>query len=61
MRGKTVRGIVHITDYYATFARLAGVDWVDPGGPSPTDSINQWEYLSGATTTPARRTMGESK
>jgi hypothetical protein len=27
------------------------------GGPAPIDSINQWEYISGATTTPARTDM----
>ena len=37
MRGKTLHGIVHITDYYNTFSTLAGVDPKDTGGPTPID------------------------
>ena len=37
MRGTTLHGIIHITDYYNTFATLAGVDPKDTGGPAPID------------------------
>ena len=57
MRGKTLRGIVHITDFYATFAGLAGVSAVDKAGPSPVDSIDQWQFISGAAATSARNDM----
>lgn len=57
MRGKTLNGMVHITDYYATFAGLAGVSAVDTGGPAPVDSIDQWQYISGSTSTPPRSEM----
>lgn len=57
MRGKTLRGMVHITDFYATFAGLAGVSAVDKAGPSPVDSIDQWQFISGGTATSARTDM----
>lgn len=58
VRGTVNEGIFHIADWYATFAALAGVDPTDEkaaaAGLPPIDSVNQWPYLSGATTTAPR-------
>eukprot|EP01084_Bolivina_argentea_P210280 357976_1 len=50
MIGKQLNGMMHITDFYATFCYLAGdIDPNDknPDSPSPIDSINMWPYISG--------------
>ena len=41
----------------ATFAGLAGVSAVDAGGPTPIDSIDQWQYISGEVPTSPRSEM----
>merc|ERR1712176_1605452 len=50
MRGKERNGMMHITDWYATFCYLAGginPNDENPNTPSQIDSINMWPYLSG--------------
>eukprot|EP00055_Hartaetosiga_balthica_P003234 m.7069 g.7069 ORF g.7069 m.7069 type:complete len:553 (+) comp2699_c0_seq1:7-1665(+) len=58
MRGTKEEGIVHVADWYATFAALAGVDPTDheaaASGLPPIDSINMWPLLSGQTQTSPR-------
>ena len=59
MRGRRTTSLMHLTDWYATFCGLAGVDAgddvvvVDGDGVSSSmpsiDSIDQWPVLSGAT------------
>ena len=48
-RGKSLNGIGHIADWYATFLTLAGLDPSDPNpySPSPIDSFNLWPWISG--------------
>eukprot|EP00051_Salpingoeca_urceolata_P006975 m.92254 g.92254 ORF g.92254 m.92254 type:complete len:519 (-) comp15063_c0_seq2:211-1767(-) len=48
-RGTKLEGYIHIADWYATFAHLAGFDPTDnaPGMPG-VDGINQWHYLTGS-------------
>lgn len=48
-RGKSLKGIGHIADWYATFLTLAGLNPADtnPLAPSPIDSVNLWPWLSG--------------
>lgn len=48
-RGKRLSGIGHVSDWYATFLTLAGLDPEDlnPSSPSPIDSINLWPWISG--------------
>jgi len=55
VRGTVIDGYVHVCDWYATFAYLAGVDPTDnvPGFPA-TDSINVWPLISGQTKTSPR-------
>eukprot|EP00937_MAST-01D_sp_MAST-1D-sp2_P005845 g5845.t1 len=64
-RGRTVGGMLHITDLYATLAGLAGVDPIDTncaasgtsGGAlpcPPIDSLDMWPMLSGANSTSPR-------
>eukprot|EP01083_Nonionella_stella_P293284 997352_1 len=50
MKGKSLNGLMHITDWYATFCFLADVDPNDdnPQAPAAIDSLNMWPYLSGA-------------
>jgi arylsulfatase B len=49
-RGKVTDSIVHIVDFYATFADVANVNASDPNGPDPVvDSLTMWPYLSGAS------------
>jgi hypothetical protein len=51
-RGTTYEGLIHVADWYATFAQLAGVDPADDGhaaaGVPPIDSLDQWAALTGA-------------
>jgi len=53
-RGTSVSHLIHICDWYATFAHLAGVDPVDhsaaAAGLPPTDAFNAWPILSSNTT-----------
>jgi arylsulfatase I/J len=55
--GKLI-GMIHGTDWYATFAALGGVSSADPraeaAGLPPPDSLNLWPYLSGAVETSPR-------
>eukprot|EP00041_Stephanoeca_diplocostata_P021574 m.504162 g.504162 ORF g.504162 m.504162 type:complete len:330 (+) comp21856_c0_seq1:211-1200(+) len=50
MRGGRVSELMHICDWYATFAYLAGVDPVDHSAAAyhlpPIDSVNLWPTLS---------------
>eukprot|EP00448_Togula_jolla_P010115 CAMPEP_0170613910 /NCGR_PEP_ID=MMETSP0224-20130122/24521_1 /TAXON_ID=285029 /ORGANISM="Togula jolla, Strain CCCM 725" /LENGTH=530 /DNA_ID=CAMNT_0010939537 /DNA_START=24 /DNA_END=1613 /DNA_ORIENTATION=- len=45
-RGRTLKGMISMADWYATLAGIAGAK-VDYGGPAPSDSINQWPYITG--------------
>eukprot|EP01064_Diplonema_japonicum_P013579 TRINITY_DN2111_c2_g1_i1.p1 TRINITY_DN2111_c2_g1~~TRINITY_DN2111_c2_g1_i1.p1 ORF type:complete len:544 (+),score=167.27 TRINITY_DN2111_c2_g1_i1:47-1633(+) len=58
VRGTKQEGVVHIADWYATFAHLAGVDPTDkPAAEShlpPIDSINVWDLVRGANATSPR-------
>lgn len=59
MRGRRTASLMHLTDWYATFCGLAGVDASDDVGVQDSDgalstmpsvdSIDQWPVLSGAT------------
>eukprot|EP00448_Togula_jolla_P039179 CAMPEP_0170621492 /NCGR_PEP_ID=MMETSP0224-20130122/28627_1 /TAXON_ID=285029 /ORGANISM="Togula jolla, Strain CCCM 725" /LENGTH=601 /DNA_ID=CAMNT_0010947749 /DNA_START=45 /DNA_END=1850 /DNA_ORIENTATION=- len=50
-RGKTLGGIMHITDWYSTLSHLAGANPHDTraemAGLPPIDSLNHWDWLSG--------------
>eukprot|EP01062_Namystynia_karyoxenos_P059555 TRINITY_DN5099_c0_g1_i1.p1 TRINITY_DN5099_c0_g1~~TRINITY_DN5099_c0_g1_i1.p1 ORF type:complete len:559 (+),score=177.02 TRINITY_DN5099_c0_g1_i1:81-1679(+) len=49
VRGTRSEGYVHITDWFATFCGLAGVDPADnPEGLPGVDSIDMWPYISGS-------------
>ena len=51
MRGKSTDGFIHISDWYATFCKLAGVDPSDSGeGKFPVDSLDIWPIITGSTT-----------
>jgi len=45
-RGRTLKGMISIADWYATFANLAGAR-VNNSGPARTDSVDQWPYITG--------------
>ena len=58
MRGKSTDALMHISDWYATFCFLAGVEATDERAeaaelPAVT-SVDQWPLLSGQATEPAR-------
>lgn len=59
LRNTTNNGIVHIADWYATFAKLAGQDPTDhrasAAGLPPIDSIDMWPFLSGAVAESPRK------
>eukprot|EP00928_Gymnodinium_smaydae_P072564 TRINITY_DN55905_c0_g1_i1.p1 TRINITY_DN55905_c0_g1~~TRINITY_DN55905_c0_g1_i1.p1 ORF type:complete len:491 (-),score=38.67 TRINITY_DN55905_c0_g1_i1:98-1456(-) len=66
MRGTKSEEYIHVTDWYATFCYLAGVDPADPNTEGvrsdgtrfslpPIDSINIWPLVSGAVTTSPRQ------
>ena len=47
-RGKKLDGLVHVSDWYATFSELAGLGTEIPAaGPGSADSISAWGYISG--------------
>ena len=65
MRGTVCNEKVHVADYYATFAHLAGVDPEDPNTVGvhsdgtkyalpPVESLNLWSLLSGENNTSPR-------
>lgn len=51
VRGTKLEEVMHISDWYATFCALAGVDPTDTNAVKynlpPIDSINMWPLLSG--------------
>ena len=62
MRGKTSAALIHICDWYATFASLAGVDPHDIvpaslGEVPPSDSLDMWPVISGMNHTSPRASM----
>ena len=58
-RGSVTHGLAHVSDWYKTFAKVAGADGEDAGGPSPQDSIDLSAWLLGghAATEPSPRSM----
>jgi len=53
LRGTKQKEIVHISDWFATFCGLAGVDPSDfPPGLPGVDSVDLWPLLSGTNSTP---------
>jgi hypothetical protein len=57
MRGKTTNALMHICDWYATFASLAGVDPNDagkPGGVPASDGLDLWPVIAGLNGTSPR-------
>ncbi|EDQ88865.1 uncharacterized protein MONBRDRAFT_32685 [Monosiga brevicollis MX1] len=60
-RGTREDEMVHVADWYATFAALAGVDPTDHRAAQhnlpPIDSLNIWPLLSGANVSSPRQTL----
>eukprot|EP00039_Didymoeca_costata_P016867 m.307666 g.307666 ORF g.307666 m.307666 type:complete len:488 (+) comp16463_c1_seq18:124-1587(+) len=55
VRGTNMTHMIHITDWYRTFAMLAGVNPEDDQtGVYPIDSVDLWPALSGQTMSPPR-------
>ena len=55
MRGRTLNGLVHVSDWYATFSELGGLGATIPtSGPGTPDSISMLSYLRGETSSPPR-------
>ena len=62
MRGTKIRGMMHITDWWATLSVLTGQSVADPkaaaaGGLPPPDSIDMWPMLTGKNSTSPRHTL----
>jgi len=59
MHGQILNGMFDITDWYATMAHIANaeVDNVGPNAEVPSDSINQWAYLTGETSESPRNEL----
>ena len=57
-RGKVENGMIHIADWYATFAAIIGFDPTDErakkAGLPPIDSMNMWPLISGENLTSPR-------
>lgn len=51
--GLNLSGLVHVSDLYATFCTLAGVDPAD-GDWAPVDGVDVWPYISGTNATAPR-------
>jgi arylsulfatase A-like enzyme len=45
-KGRKLRGLMAVEDWYATFAHITGAE-LDVGGPKPHDSKDQWQYIIG--------------
>lgn len=56
MAGATLDGIVAVWDWFATFAKMAGVDPTDPNplAPTPVDSYDMWPYFTGSVSSSPR-------
>ena len=64
-RGTKLGALVHIADWYATFAALAGVDGTtDPeaasAGLPPIDSVNMWPLLNSTVTSPGQQVPNDA-
>lgn len=69
LRGKKIKGMMHIVDWWATLSILTGQTATDPkaaragpawpGGPNlpPPDSLNMWPMLTGKNTTSPRQSL----
>eukprot|EP01043_Picozoa_sp_COSAG02_P066839 COSAG02_NODE_10534_length_1919_cov_3.147802_1_plen_132_part_00 len=55
MRGKQLHGVIHISDWWPTFASLAGLPVADATGPTPTDGIDQSAYIFGKVASSPRK------
>jgi hypothetical protein len=52
-RGNTYEGLVHITDWYVTFLRLAsGGAWVAPANGAEVDGLDLFDAIAGNTASP---------
>lgn len=64
LRGSVSDAMVHVADWYATFAALVGVDARDgraaAAGLPPVDSVNVWPNLMRTNDTPARSEFAAS-
>lgn len=57
-RGSTLRGYVHVCDWYHTLIKLAGGEPSDDvAGLPPTDSLDMWPWLSGQSVSSPRTQM----
>ncbi len=58
-RGTSHDGLMHIADWVATFAHVAGIDPAahEPYPVAPLDSVDAWPWLSGSTAESARTEM----
>ena len=58
MKGQKTDSYIHLTDWYATFCYLAGVDPTDEEAAKaklpPIDSMNMWPLISGQNSTSPR-------
>ena len=54
-RGTVSDCLIHLTDWYATFAALAAVS-VEDTGPVPCDGFNVWPALASGGSVPSPRT-----
>ena len=52
--GEVADGFIHIADWHATFAGLAGVT-IDETSPRPLDSIDVWAHISSCGQLPSPR------
>mmetsp|Transcript_45267 Transcript_45267/g.105023 ORF Transcript_45267/g.105023 Transcript_45267/m.105023 type:complete len:627 (-) Transcript_45267:68-1948(-) len=62
VRGTRLSEMMHIADWYATFAEgIAGLDptdyWAAASDLPPIDSLNMWSLISGATATSPRKSL----
>tara|TARA_B100000795_G_C22800357_1_gene441561 strand:- start:2085 stop:3749 length:1665 start_codon:yes stop_codon:yes gene_type:complete len=58
MHGKTLTGLIHVSDWFATFSEIAGLGTdVPSSGPGVSDSISMWSYISGKQKTSPRTVL----
>ena len=51
-RGTKAAGVIHISDWWPTFAAMAGLSPVDTTGPTSLDGVDQSSYIMGSGAAP---------
>ena len=54
MAGRSLDGLIHVSDWYSTIASFFGVDPADASGPTPVTGLDMLPYVTGKVSTSPR-------